>query len=224
MIAPCMVTTKASLTDALDSLFQAEREARRWHDEVVTHAESDRDGLVSLLREAVQAAADEDDDEANVRLVALARLLGELEGPDVADLLIDVLASEHPEARREAGEHLQGLAFDRFKEVALAVERALERLPGDSPALVELPFVLVDVPEGGVVKLLTMFLENDDADVVAAAIEGLAEVGDPAAIKPLSELERDDRVAALGDEDAAAQVTISELAADAIAMLSGDAS
>jgi len=218
-----MVTTKASLTDALDSLFQAEREARRWHDELVAHGEADRDGLVAALRLSVVAAEAEDDDEANARLVALARLLGELEGPDVADLLIDVLASEHPEARRESGEHLQGLAFDRFKEVALAVERALDRLPIDSPALVELPFVLVDVPEGGVVKLLTMFLENEDPDVVAAAIEALAEVGDPAAIKPLSDLERDDRVAALGDDDGAVQVTISELAADAIAMLSGDA-
>ena len=40
------------------------------------------------------------------------------------------------------------------------MERALKRLGEGSAALVELPYLLVDIPEGGVVKLLGMFLNE----------------------------------------------------------------
>lgn len=174
--------------------------------------------------QAIRAGVDEgvasEPDEAAIRLVCLARLLGELDGADVADLLIRILDCELPEARNEAGEQLQGLAFDRFKEVAQAVERALDTLGVGANALVELPYVLVEVPEGGVVTLLAKFLKHDDADAVAAAIEALVEVGDPAAIKPLGELVDDKRTSVLGEEDdEEAEVEIGGLAAEAIELL-----
>ena len=84
----------------------------------------------------------------------LAAVLGEMQGPRVVDLLVDILGCDEPEARHAAGEALAGLAFDRFKEVALGVERALERLPTGNPALAELPYLLAEVPEPGVIKLL----------------------------------------------------------------------
>ncbi len=211
-----------SATERLSELFDAEREARRLHDALATLAEdgNGRTELVDTIAVSLSEAKKLDPDEASVRLVCLARLLGELDGADVADLLVQVLDSEHPEARNEAGEQLQGLAFDRFKEVAGAVERALERLGGGSHALVELPYVLVEVPEGGVVKLLTKFLTHDDADAVAAAIEALVEVGDPVAIKALTALEKDERTSVLGEEDDdEAEVTVGALATEAIELL-----
>lgn len=211
-----------SATDRLGELFDAEREARRFHDELAAYAENEK-GRGELM-EAIQAGVDEavkaEPDEGALRLVCLARLLGELEGPDVADLLIRILDCELPEARNEAGEQLQSLAYDRFKEVAQAVERALDRLDVGANALVELPYVLVEVPEGGVVTLLAKFLKHDDADAVAAAIEALVEVGDPAAIKPLQELVKDERTSVLGEEDdEGAEVEIGGLAAEAIELL-----
>jgi HEAT repeat protein len=207
------VTTEASLDEALEALFAAEREAQRWHDDITLRAQKKREEVIGAIARAI--AESEAHDEGPLRLVSLARLLGELEGPDVADALIDILASDHPSARAEAGDHLQELAYDRFKEVALAVERALDRLPPSSAALVELPFILAEVGEGGVPRLLSRFLEHGEADVVAATIEALVELGDPSAIHHLEALVEDDRPTSLAEE----RTTLSELACDAIAIL-----
>ena len=50
-------------------------------------------------------------------------------------------------------------------------------------------------------KLLGRFLKHADADAVAAAIEALAELGDPAAIPLLAPLEKDPRQVQLDEED-----------------------
>src|SRR5688500_4876450 len=104
------------LKDKIDALFEAERAARALHAEIV---EEKRDGLITALRDATKAAlAEKNEDEAAVRLSRLALVLGDLDGDDVVDLLIDILASDSAEARVAAGEALESLAFDRFKEVA----------------------------------------------------------------------------------------------------------
>ena len=188
-----------SLKENLTSLFDAERKARALHEALVA---SDEGELVKELREVTKAAlVDGSSDESSLRLTRVAALLGDLEGPEPVDLLIDILGSDSPEARVYAGEALEGLAFDRFKEVALSIERAVDRLPKGSPALTELPFLLAEVGEPGCVKLLGRFLKHADADAVAAAIEALAELGDPAAIPLLAPLEKDPRQVQLDEED-----------------------
>jgi HEAT repeat protein len=212
-----------AIRNTLSELFDAEREARRIHDELASNR-AQRGQLIAALRSVIDDVGGEGEGvserEAVVKLVCAARLLGEFEGAEVADALVDVLGSVHPEARSEAGEQLQGLAYDRFKEVALAVERALERFEGGH-ALVELPYVLADIPEGGVVRLLSKFLSHEDGDAVAAAIEALVEVGDPAALEPLKGLTGDKRVSRIGDEDdpEGGEVTVGELAEEAIEIL-----
>jgi hypothetical protein len=205
----------------LEQLFEAERSSRRLHDELVSAGRGDGlEGLLAEILKAVEAACQSDAPEATVRLVCLARLLGEFEGPAVADALIDVLNAPFAEARHEAGEQLQGLAFDRFKEVALAAERALERFESGSPALVELPYVLVEVPEPGVLQVLAKYLDHEDPDAVAAAIEALVEVGDPGAVKLLEPLVDDERRTTVAEEDAPdPDVTVGELAGEAIELL-----
>src|SRR6185369_4791393 len=108
-----------------------------------------------------------------------------------------------------------------FKEVAGGVERALKRLPVGSPALPELPYILAEVPEPGVVKLLAQFLAHRDPDAVAAAIEAIAEIGDPAAIKVLEPLVGDERTVELADDgsEATSEATLGELAGEAIELL-----
>jgi len=197
-------------------LFDAEREARTLHDALASRG---RDVMMDAIVEAMAQTRDADDLEATVRLVCLARLLGEFDGAQVADALIDVLGSDYAEARSEAGEQLQGLAYDRFKEVALAVERALEAADESSNALVELPYILAEIPEGGVVKLIGKFLHHADGDVVAAAVEALVEVGDPAAIPALNALRGDERISSLGEQDEDSEVQVGELVAEAVELL-----
>ena len=121
-----------------------------------------------------------------------------------------------PAAKRE---RLESLAFDRFKEVARGVERALKRLPVGSPALPELPYLLAEVPEPGVVKLLEQFLSHEDPDAVAAAIEVAVEVGEPSIAASIEKLKDDKRTVEMSDENEdTAEVTIAELAADALSI------
>jgi HEAT repeat protein len=203
----------------LSELFDAERNVRRLHDELSSLPPNE---LLDALSVALAAALREpNEDEASLRLVRIAALLGEHEGPRVIDALIDVLSSDHPEARRAAGEEIEVLAFERFKEVAGGIERALKRLPLGSPALPELPYILTEVPEPGVVRLLGQFLAHPDADAVAAATEVIAELGDPAAIKLLEPLTEDTRTVELADDgsDTTSEASIGELAGEAIELL-----
>lgn len=213
--------SRSTIDDALRQLFDAERTVRRIHDELVG---SDGPELVQALADAVSAAREEKrEDEATLRLVRVAHVLSELTGDRVVDLLIDVLASEAGEARYAAGEALTELSFDRFKEVALGVERALDRLPPDSPALMEIPFVLAEVPEPGVLKLLARMMTLPNADVVASAIEASTEVGDPALAKPIAKLVDDKRTVTMDDDEGeSASVTVGQLALEALDLL-GDA-
>lgn len=215
--------SRPNIERSLSELFDAERTCRKLHDQL---AELAPDDLLDVLGGALVAALKEShEEEASLRLVRIAGLLGELEGPRAVDLLIDVLASEHPEARSSAGQELEELAFDRFKEVAKGVERALKRLPAGSPALPELPYLLAEIPEPGVVKLLGQFLAHADADAVAAAIESLVEIGDPSAAKLIAPLSADKRTVELADDGAGgegtAEVTIGELAKEAVEILEG---
>jgi len=213
-----MIPANAELSRLLPDLFTAERSVRRLHAQL---AKSDPAALLTALSAAVDAAvAEQDEDEVALRLVRIAGLLGELEGPKTVDLLIDILGCDEPEARHAAGEALEELAFDRFKEVALGVERALERLEVGSPALAELPYLLAAVPEPGVKKLLGKFLAHKDAEAVAAAIEALVEMGDGTAASMLTALEKDKRDVELEDEEGEeGRVTIGELAAEARKLL-----
>jgi HEAT repeat protein len=215
------VATKNAIDRTLNELFDAERNVRRLHDELASLPAGE---LLDALSGALAAALREpNEDEAALRLVRISALLGENEGPRVVDALIDVLSSEHPEARHAAGEELEGIAWERFKEAAQGVERALKRLPVGSPALPELPYIFAEIPEPGVVKLVSQFLQHKDADAVAAAIEVLAEIGDPAAIPALEALTHDERTVELAEDgsDQTSEATIGELANEAVGLLQG---
>jgi hypothetical protein len=219
-----MKSPRASLSTQLSSLFDAERTARRLQVEIARAAaegQAETDALATALRAEVDKALTLDDaEEVALRLVRTASLLGELHGAAAVDLLIDILACDEPEARHAAGESLENLAYDRFKEVALGIERAIARLPNGSPALSELPYLLAEIPEPGAAKLLGKFLAHKDAEAVAAAIEALVEVSDPSVAPLLAPLEKDTRQVQVEDEGGdEGRVTIGELATEARQLL-----
>jgi HEAT repeat protein len=214
----------SEIESRIEKLQRAEEEVRRLQDELIEGASSQgqRTATVDALREAVlEGLGHGEGPEAAASLVPIAEILGELDGPDVCDLLIDLLGSDEPEVRFTAGRALQDLAFDRFKEVAEATERAIKRLPRDNEALRELPYVVAEVGEPGVPKILRAYLGHADADVVAAAIEALAALGDPAAIPELRKLVKDPRTVQLDDGDGDTQASIGVLANEAIDMIGG---
>jgi len=204
----------------LDALFDAERAVREAHENL---ADGDLSEVVPALERATREALAleaEDEDESSLRLVRLSAVLGDLEGPKVVDLLIDILGATDAEARQTAGVALSGLAFDRFKDVALGIERALTRIPSGSLALSELPYLLIEIPEPGVSRLLARFLAHSSADAVAAAVEALVEIGDPSALPLLEPLSDDPRRVQLEDESGQeGDATIGELVAEALAIL-----
>jgi len=213
------LSNRSAVTSALAELFEAQRRARVLSEEI---AAGDNQQVVAALVEATEAARTRaTEEERTLQLASIAQILGRLTGPAAVDALIEILGSEEPEARHAAGIVLEDLAFDRFKEVALGIERALTKLPEDHLALPELPYILIELPEPGVPKLLHRFLDHQNEEVVAAAIEAIVEIGDVSAAPRLAKLEKDARLIELEDEEEGREgsVTIGELAQEARGLL-----
>src|SRR5215472_12724452 len=114
-----MTAPAPDLARAFARLFDAERAVRRAHGEL---AAAPQNLLLPALEAGVKEASSLDDEgERGLRLSRIAAVLGELRGPRPVDMLIDILGREEPEARHAAGEALEDVAYERFKEVALGV-------------------------------------------------------------------------------------------------------
>lgn len=203
----------------LESVFDADRALRASEDEFLDAGETPV--LAKLLKESVrEALALEDRDEQELRLMRLADLCAQVQGPETVDALLAILDHEEPAVRNEAGECLLHVAFERFKEVANGVERLLDR-GHDGGAMEELPFVLTEVRDPDPLPLVLRFLAHPRGEVVAAAVEALASYGDPSAIRHLEKLVDDPREVTMPELDDTT-ATVGDLAADAIAELEGD--
>src|SRR5690606_7180174 len=120
----------------LDAIFDAERALRAAERALL--ADKGPALAAQLARRVEEALALEDAGEAALRLFRLADLCAQVPGPQMADALIRILNADDLAVRNEAGEALLDVAYDRYAEVARAIERALDAgLRG--PAMMELP-------------------------------------------------------------------------------------
>lgn len=205
------------LKSSLAALFDADRALLR-AEEAFLSAGADH-ALAGALDAATTEAFSAGGDDAETRLRRIADLAAQLEGPVAVSVILRVLDHDEPSVRVEAGEALLDVAYERFKEVARGVEHLLET-KHTGLSMRELPFVLAEVREPMPTALLARFLQHPDAEVVAAAVEALAELGDPSAIPHLERVLDDPREVEVEDlEDATA--SIGDLAADAIVALGG---
>lgn len=211
-----------SPADALTAIFAAER-ALRENEHALLQARPA--SLVPLLVKAVaEAKGLADRREAILRLERLSDLCAQVPGPEMIDQLIAILDDEAPSVRVQAAEALVDVGFERYAEVARGIERALSQAQ-QVVALRELPWVLCEIAEPSARPLIARFLRHADADVAASAVEALAELGDPAAIKDLEPLLDDRRAVTLGDEDdpeAELEATLGDLVRESIEALSGE--
>lgn len=207
----------ASIQDQLNALFDAERALRKAETSLLQNQPGE---LSAQLSAAVrEAKALEDKDEGRLRLERLADLCAQVPGSEMTDALIAILDDPSPAVRVQAAEALVDVGFERYAEVARGVERALDT--SAHHALQELPWVLVELAEPSARKLITRFLGSEDGEVVASAVEALAELGDDAAIKDLKKLVDDPREVDIDGEEGEETVTVGDLASEAIDALGG---
>lgn len=205
----------------LKDIFDADRALRGAEKALLKEPEP---ALAELLWTAVSEAkqlADKDPQEATMRLQRLADLCAQVPGPRMADALIEILDAEIPTVRVAAAEALVDVAFDRYAEVARAVERVLERRH-KGPAMGELPWVIAEIAEPSAVPLIGRFLKQDDPAMVASAAEALAALGDVDAIDLLEPLRNDRRAVELDEYEGEVTATLGELVSEVIAALLGD--
>jgi HEAT repeat protein len=202
----------------LEQLFDADRRVREAEASLLASASSGEDLEKALERAVDTAAGLPDHDESIARLIRLSDLCAQVQGPRMADTLLAILNHEEPQVRVAAGEALRDFAYDRYAEVARAVERLFER-DVHGPALSEVPWILAEIAEPSAVPLISRCLKHKDPEVVASAIEALAEIGDPEAVALLEPLTKDKRVVDLDEGETAFSTTLGELASEAIAEL-----
>jgi HEAT repeat protein len=206
-----------SLPDELRRIFESDRVLRQSESKLLRKKGSDE--LVALLeRETENALAMEDRKEGAVRLERLADLCAQVPGPRMTDALIAILNDGEPRVRVAAGEALRDLGYERYAEVARGIERALDR-NADGLSMSELPWVLAEIAEPSALPLIRRFLDHPSPDVVAAAIEALAQLRDPDSISDLERFMSDSRVVTIEDFEDETKTTLGELAADALEML-----
>jgi HEAT repeat protein len=213
------VPAALSAKDALRSIFEAERSLRQ-HERDLLSAEPA--AVRALLSAAVtEAKALAEPHETALRLERLSDLCAQVEGPEMTDALIAILDDELPSVRVHAAEALVDVGYERYAELARGIERALGR-PGHALALQELPWVLCEIGEQSARPLIARFLQHGEVEVVASAIEALAELGDPGAVKDLLPLCDDARPIELDGDLGGVAATLGELARETIEALEGD--
>ena len=197
----------------LRALFDADRSLR--HAERTLLLSAPPEVLADVFSAAAdRALSDSDPERQELELVRLADLCAQVEGPVAVDTLLRILDHADPAVRAEAGEALLDVAYERFKEVANAIERALDQRR-DGIAMEELPYMLAEIHDPDPMPLMVRFLVHPRAEVVASTIEAIVERADPAAVPRLKKLLGDTRevtVPELDDE----KVTLGDLAADAL--------
>lgn len=205
-----------ALRDHLTAIFEADRASREAEARLVE--EGDDASLAELLASAVaEARALSNPIEGALRLERLADLCAQVPGPKMADALVSILDHDEPSVRVAAGEALLEVGYERYAELARAIERFVDG-GASGPAMVELPFIIAEIGEPSALPLLRKFLAHPDGDVVASAIEASAQLGDAEIVPDLEKLVDDERDVTLEDlEDSAA--TVGELAEAAIEAL-----
>lgn len=206
---------KNANADILQKVFDADRQLRRAQGEFFTTGEDE--ARLDAIEAAINASwgPGADAEEASAKLMRVGALLGEVGGPRACKLLLRLLDHEEPEVRIPAGESLEDLAYSRYAEVARAIEKLIDEGKA-ATALSEVPYILAEIGEPGGVKLCARLLRHADPDVVGAAIEALASLGDASAIKDLEKLRNDKRPVPQEEELDSGEFTVGELAADAI--------
>jgi len=157
-----------------------------------------------------------EDDPLSIGLIRIAEMLLSHGSQTVTVTLSKGLGHANPDARLLSGDALLHLAEDGLDHIMPAVDDALKE--GGLQAE-EMTFLLTDVDHPEVPSVLLKFLAQESIEIVASAIEALAEFGDPSTIPELEKLVKDERLVPIEGDAKQTTLTLGELAKEAIEML-----
>jgi HEAT repeat protein len=203
----------AEIEQRLGEIFTADRALRAAQEHFLQAG--DEKSRVDALGRALDEAIGQEDVDALDRLIRVAELLTEHPSPGACGLLLRLLDHAEPAVRAAAGEALLEIGQTRYADVARTVEKAIDQ-GSQTTALMEVPFLLAELGDAGGVRLCTKLLRHPTADVVAAAVESLASMGDPASLKDLERLRGDKRKVSHEDEAEGTELTLGELVSEAV--------
>ena len=175
----------------------------------------------SVLAEAFKSdiAKIKEEDEIPITLIRCAEMLVGVMTENVVKTLTLGLDHDNPTVRLLAGDAITHVAEENIELIKPAVEEVLK---SGGTAAEEMPFILTELDDPEVEKILERFLGHKNPEVVASALEALTEIGNPDIIPVLEKLVDDPRTVAsdaeMGDED----TTIGQLAKDAIAIINDE--
>ena len=181
-----------------------------------TPVEEQEKELVSRFDDMLKNTAE--DDMISVAMIRVAEMLVSLETKGAVCFLGAGLGHANEDVRLLCGDAFLHVASEGLDKVKPVIDEALEK---GGLIAEELPFLLIDTDLPETTDILIKFLDQKNPEVVASAIEALAELGDPDAIPALSKLSKDARtVTAEADGSEKAKWTIGQLSKEAIEMLS----
>jgi len=108
------------------------------------------------------------------------------------------MSHPNPDIRELCGQSLITVSEESLEAILPAIDMAIEEA---GTAAQEMPFVLTYIDDPTVTGQILRFLDVKTPEVVAAAIEALAEIRDPEALPALRKLVDDPREVAIEDED-----------------------
>lgn len=202
------------LDGKLTRLFDADRSMRQAQQAFSTSGDA-KARLETLGRALDQADQLRDEEEAAARMMRLADLFAEEAGPEACRALVRLLGHGEPAVRAAAGEGLIEIGQSRYAEVARTFEQAIQ---DGKPvaALAEIPYILAELGEPGGVKLCASLLKHPEADVVASSVDALAALGDPSVVKDIEKLKTDPRKVSAESDGEVAELTLGDLATEAV--------
>ncbi len=158
----------------------------------------------------------EPDADVPVTLVRTAELLVGVMTEKAVTTLASGLGNENATVRMLCGDALMHVAEDDLQLLKPAIDDVLKK---GGTAAEEMPFVLLEVDDPEIPRILEKFLKSSEGEVVAAAIEALIEIGDPESESAIKALANDKREVTLDEGSGDETTTIGQLAKDALAML-----
>ena len=115
-------------------------------------------------------------------MVRITEMLINYHNPPVAKLLGAGIGHANPDVRLLSGDALLHLAENGLAAILPAVE---DVLAAGGLGAEEMPYLLADVEDPETPGVLERFLAQEDGDIVASAIEAIAEYGDSSSVPAL---------------------------------------
>jgi len=208
--------------ELLKIIVEKDREAEILQEELLSRPRAEVMSVTNELFESEIKAAGPND-ALSPELLRTLNLLSFLGGADAMESLMKGLNHANPEIRLAAGEALLDLAVEDFEVLRPAVEKVLKAEESWALALEEIPYLLSEIDEPGVLDLLHTFLKIKDPMPVVAAIEVLTEIGNVTSKAEIRRLAKDPREVWIeGNEEAEEKVALGQIACEALEIMGED--